>query len=95
MKYFFSRKALPNYLVWLIILLPSYIIKFSYKGEEKDFANYFIVEGIIWFVLAVILTAGIQFGIERFVKDRSIGIKALSRCYCSKRRYGFVRPKIN
>ena len=78
MKYFFSKKALPNYVVWLITLLPSYIIKVSYLGEEKDATNYFIAEGIIWFILAIILTAGIQFGIDKFVKDQSIGVKALS-----------------
>lgn len=78
MNYFFSKKALPNYVVWLITLLPSYIIKVSYLGEEKDATNYFIAEGIIWFILAVILTAGIEFAIDKFVKEQTLGIKALS-----------------
>ena len=68
MKYLFSKIALPNYLIWLIVIIPSYISKFEYVvyGDLKFNPTYVIIEGLSWFLLAVILTAGIQFAIDIF-----------------------------
>ncbi len=77
MKYLFSKKALPNYLVWSITLLPSYIIKYqsAVKSGRLEF-SYLVSEGLIWFTLMILLTASIQFCIDKFVKkDETLTLK--------------------
>lgn len=79
MKYLFSKAALPNYLVWTITLLPSYLLKYQSaikKGRLE--LSYIILEGLIWFTLVIFLTAGIQFCIDKFVKkDETLTFKIL------------------
>ena len=79
MKYLFSKIALPNYLVWTITLLSSYILKYqsSVKNGRLEF-SYLVLEGLSWFILVVLLTAGVQFCIDKFVKkDEDLGFKIL------------------
>ncbi len=69
MKYLFSKIALPNYIIWIIVLFPSYILKYQSdvsSGRLKPL--YIILEGLSWFILAILLTAGIQYCIDRFTK---------------------------
>ncbi len=61
MSYFFSKKALPNYIIWSVTMLPAYFIKFSDLGKSRSIIYYLIIECLIWFTLGVILTAGIHF----------------------------------
>ncbi len=80
MKYLFSKSALPNYFIWLIVLIPTYIFKYDYTvyGQLKIDPWYVILEGISYIILAIILTAGIQFGINRFTdKDESLSRKII------------------
>lgn len=75
MKYLFSKLALPNYFIWLVVVIPAYINKYDYtvNGALKFDPTYVILEGLSWFLLSVILTAGIQYGIETFTdKDESL-----------------------
>lgn len=67
MKYLFSKIALPNYLIWLIVLIPSYISKYDYtvNGPLKFDPLYVILEGLSWYFLVVLLTAGIHYGLEK------------------------------
>lgn len=79
MKYLFSKAALPNYLVWIITLLPSYLLKYqsAIKKGKLEF-SYIFLEGLIWFTLVVLLTAVIQFCIDKFVKkDEALALKIL------------------
>ena len=69
MKYLFSKRALPNYIIWLITLIPSYILKYQTSVSEGRLEPpYVVLEGLSWFILAVLLTAGIQYCIDRFTK---------------------------
>lgn len=79
MKYLFSKAALPNYLVWIITLLPSYLLKYQSAVKKGRLElSYIILEGLIWFTLVVLLTAGIQFCIDKFVKkDETLALKIL------------------
>lgn len=79
MKYLFSKAALPNYLVWFITLLPSYLLKYQAAVKHgKLELSYIVLEGLIWFGLVVLLTAGIQFCLDRFVKkDETLTLKIL------------------
>ncbi len=77
MNYFFSKKAIPNYVVWIVTMLPAYFIKFSDLGNSKAIIHYLIVELIIWFVLGVVLTAGIQLAIEKLATKYTLKIKVL------------------
>ncbi len=70
MSYFFSKKALPAYIVWFVQLFPSYVLKvqaFSDKGP--DTILYFVLEGCIWFDLGILLTIGMQFLIDKFIPE--------------------------
>ncbi len=77
MKYLFSKKALPNYLVWTITLLPSYLLKYQSAVKTGRLElSYIVLEGLSWFVLVVLLTSGIQFCIDKFVKkDETLTLK--------------------
>ncbi len=66
MNYFFSKKAIPNYGVWAITILSSYVMKISDLGTTKELVYYLILEGCLWFFLGVVLTASIQFWLEKF-----------------------------
>jgi two-component system LytT family sensor kinase len=76
--FLFSKRAIPNYSVWLVTLLSTYIMKISDLGENKKLVYYFISECILWFFLGVFLTAAIQFGLEKLVGKKTILIKVLS-----------------
>lgn len=79
MKYLFSKVALPNYILWSIVLIPSYIIKYPYAVNEGGLEPLFVIlEGLSWFVLVILLTAGIQYGLDKFTKtDERLGLKVL------------------
>ncbi|CAL2101972.1 Histidine kinase [Tenacibaculum sp. 190130A14a] len=72
MNYFFSKKAIPNYSVWSITLLSSYIMKLSDLGKTKELVYYFISECFVWFLIGVLLTGLIQIGLEKLTKDKSV-----------------------
>lgn len=75
MKYLFSKIALPNYIIWTITLLPSYILKYqSVIKDETLKPLYVISEGLCWYIIVIVLTAGIHYCIDRFItqKDRLI-----------------------
>lgn len=79
MKYLFSKIALPNYIIWIITLLPSYILKYQeavVSGRLK--LSYLVLEGLTWMTIAILLTAGIHFCIHKFIKkEEHRGIKLL------------------
>ncbi|MEO8933045.1 MAG: histidine kinase [Xanthomarina sp.] len=77
MKYLFSKKSLPNYILWSIILIPSYIIKYPYAVNEVGYEPLFVIlEGLSWYILVIILTAAIQYGLDRFTRvDEHLGLK--------------------
>lgn len=75
MNYFFSKKAIPNYGVWIITLLSSYVMKISDLGKNKELVYYLLSESISWLTLGVLLTAGIQFGLEKFAQKKEVHIK--------------------
>jgi two-component sensor histidine kinase len=77
MKILFSKKAIPNYSVWFITLSSTYVMKISDLGRNVKLIYYFLSEFILWFILGVLLTAGIQFWLEKTTKKRSILIKFL------------------
>ncbi|WP_064966014.1 sensor histidine kinase [Tenacibaculum ovolyticum] len=77
MNYFFSKKALPNYMVWLLTLLPDYVMKISDLGEGEELVYYLVFESIAWFFIGVLLTAGIQLGVDRLAKDKAVKGKVL------------------
>ncbi|TCI85335.1 sensor histidine kinase [Tenacibaculum sp. M341] len=77
MNYFFSKKAIPNYVVWIVTMLPAYFIKFSDLGNSKAIIHYLTVELIIWFVLGVVLTAGIQLAIEKLATKYTLKIRII------------------
>jgi sensor histidine kinase YesM len=71
MSYFFSKKALPAYIVWFVQLFPSYLLKvqaFSDKGQ--DTILYFLLEGFVWYDCAILITAGMQFLIDKFIPGK-------------------------
>lgn len=65
MNYFVSKRALPNYIIWFITLVPSYIIKYGAYVEKEGDATYIIFEGLSWLLLTILLTSGIQVALER------------------------------
>lgn len=75
MNYFFSRKAIPNYGVWIITLSSTYVMKFSDLGKNKELVYYLISESVLWLLLGVLLTGGIQLGLEKFAKKKEVRIK--------------------
>lgn len=77
MKYLFSKKAIPNYLVWTVTMLPAYFIKFSDLGTSRGVVYYLIFEWIVWFILGVLLTAGIQIGLEKQANSKSLKAKVV------------------
>ena len=92
MNFLLNKKALINYFVWFLSLLPLYIVKYNLfkvraAGEEIAGApenihprmqEYVIYEGILYFVIGVILTFLVQYAIEKYVKpDYSFWIKSL------------------
>lgn len=72
MYYFFSKKAIPNYAVWMITLLSSYVMKISDLGKSKVLVYYFISESVLWLILGVFLTVIIQFGLEKFTENKTL-----------------------
>lgn len=79
MKYLFSKIALPNYIIWLIILIPTYIFKYQY-AVDGNILNplYVVIEGLSWFILAFLLTAGIHFCLDKFIKkEEHLGLKII------------------
>ncbi len=77
MNYFFSKKAIPNYGVWIVTLLSSYVMKISDLGKNKELVYYLLSESISWLLLGVLLTAGIQFGLEKFAKNKEVLVKVI------------------
>ncbi len=79
MKYLFSRIAIPNYIIWIIVLIPSYILKYqSNLNEGRLDPLYVILEGLCWFILCILLTAAIQYCLDRFTKkDEHFGLKTI------------------
>lgn len=79
MKYLFSKIALPNYIIWIIVLIPSYILKYQSAVNEKRLEPlYIILEGLSWLILAILLTAAIQYCTDRYIKnDEHIGLKTI------------------
>lgn len=84
MKYFFSKKAIPSYVIWIIVLIPSYILKYQIDvADDRLKPWYIILEGFTWLILALFLTAGIHYCIHTFTKKEDhFGIKILKFiCY--------------
>ncbi|WP_034923702.1 sensor histidine kinase [Gillisia sp. CAL575] len=79
MKYLFSKIALPNYIIWLLVLIPSYILKYQTSVEDGRLKPvYVVLEGLLWLIIAILLTAAIQYGIARFRKiDEHFGFKII------------------
>lgn len=77
MNYFFSIRALPNYMVWLLTLLPDYVMKISDLGKSEELVYYLVFESLAWFFIGVLLTAGIQLGVDTFAKDKAVKGKVL------------------
>lgn len=71
MKYLCSKAALPNLIIWLIILVPTYILKYQSTVTVGILTPiYLFLEGISWFLLAILLTAGMHFCIDKFTKEK-------------------------
>lgn len=77
MNYFFSKRAVPNYMVWLLTLLPDYVMKIIDLEKNKELVNYLLLESFTWFFVGIILTAGIQIGLEKFTKNKSVKDKVV------------------
>ncbi|MCF2873324.1 MULTISPECIES: sensor histidine kinase [unclassified Tenacibaculum] len=77
MNYFFSKKAIPNYSVWAITLMSSYVMKISDLGKSRELIYYLVLECMLWFFIGVLLTGVIQIGLETFTKNKKVTVKAL------------------
>ncbi|WP_299103658.1 histidine kinase [uncultured Tenacibaculum sp.] len=77
MNYFFSKKAIPNYAVWAITLLSSYVMKISDLGKGKELVYYLILECLVWFFVGVLLTGVIQIGLEKLASNKKLGVRIL------------------
>ncbi len=69
MRFFYDKKAIINYLVWIISLAPAYILKYSTAKEAID-KEYTIYEGILYLILGVGLTFGIQMLIDKYDRPK-------------------------
>lgn len=77
MEFLYNKKAIINYLVWIINLLPFYIIKYEH-APIKEATNFVLVEGFFYVILVVTLTFGIQFLVEKYDKvGENIFLKAM------------------
>lgn len=69
MTYFFSKKGLPNYIVWIVALVPSYIIKYGAYVKKEGDSIYVVLEGLSWLVLVVLLTGCMHFVLDKISKN--------------------------
>ena len=77
MNILFSEKAIPNYCVWAITLSSTYVMKISDASGNNQLVYYFLSECTLWFVLGVLLTAAIQFGLEKLGSTKTIFVKSM------------------
>lgn len=77
MNYFFSKKSLPNYIIWLITLTSSYTMKFVDIGDNNSLIYYLLTECVLWFFIGVVLTVFIQIGLEKCTQNKKIAIKII------------------
>ncbi|MFY0629420.1 MAG: histidine kinase [Flavobacteriaceae bacterium] len=77
MSYFFSKRAIPNYGVWVVTLLSSYVMKISDLGKSKELIYYLISESLAWFLIGVLLTGAIQISLEKLTKTKKLSVTSL------------------
>ena len=77
MNYFFSKKAIPNYAVWAITLMSSYVMKISDLGKSTALIYYLISECFVWFLMGVFLTGIIQIGLDTLANKTKLGVRIL------------------
>lgn len=77
MNYFFSKRAIPNYVVWTVTLLSTYVMKINDAWQEKALVYYLLSESFLWLLMGIVLTGMIQLGLEKLALSRTLPVKVV------------------